>query len=460
VAGWLGACSEDTPTGNGNRPPNLVAVVVQPNTLVPGGQARVTALANDPDNLPLTYRWSATAGTFADPGVDPTTWTAPDSTGEFWIHLEVSDGEFTVRDSASVTVGAAKLLVRSEIPGAGISLNDGFPIETTPHQFDPLPPGFYKVRLETNLWRYDPPEVQLDLADGDSVTVEFTLADPGWQVLDLGRSDLVEVGGVCFLASGTGILYAARTTTGTGLFNADIDPATGGPNGVLIAPDVLVTEPVAITADGTRVFFVSAQDSLMTARILDFTQDGIVDSVWDFRAVKEDGAFGPAVSTGNEVAYSTSPSTDPPTTLLLKGQFMDSVLVNTTLASNTFGRLPSWEPGEPYLAYEWGGVIWWYTFDPYQVTRGGIVTDDGYNTAPAWSPWGPRHIAVLHGISGGTLTDLRLVLRGSPQFTVLAEGLLDPRFVAWSSVQKSLVLSQNPPGSGPTVWRLFNLPVP
>jgi len=295
---------------------------------------------------------------------------------------------------------------------------------------------------------------------GQATTVDFTLADPLWQVLNLGRSDLVEVGGVCFLASGTGILYAARTTSGTGLFNADIDPATGGPNGILIAPDVLVNEPVAVTADGTRVFFVSDQDSLMTARILDFTQDGIVDSVWDFRAVKRDGAFGPAVSTGDEVAYSTSPSTDPPASPLFRSQFVDSVFVDQMLASNTFGRLPSWEPGEPYIAYEWDGVIRWYTLDPFPVPRGGIVTDDGYNTAPAWGPWGPHHIAVLHGITEGALTDLRLVLHGSPQFTVLAEGLLDPRFVAWSSVQKSLILSLNPPGSGPTVWRLFNLPVP
>jgi len=457
---WLLACS-DNPSEPENRPPVLREIIVQPTSVVPGGQAQVTALANDPDNLPLTYRWSATAGTFEDPGVDPAVWTAPDSSGTFWIRLEVSDGTYTASDSTTVMVGRGYIYVQSEIPGTGISFNGSFPIDTTPHLFGPLPRGTYSVAVETNIWRYEPSRTTVELADGDSVTVDFILPDPIPENPSLGRTDVVEIGGIAFLASGTGFLYGARTNTSTGIFNAALNPATGGANGVLLVEGANVNEPIAVSADGGRLYFVNAGDSLMTARILDFQQDGIVDSLWDLQAMKEDRAFGPAVSKWDEVAYSVTPSPDPSAVPLLR-TYLDSTFVR--LASSTPGRLPSWDPAgtkdDSYITYENDGVIRYSYLPKDEAPSGGIVTDVGFNTAPAWGPWGPRHIAVLRGTSESDLSELWLVLRTSPQSAMLLSGLLDPRFISWSPVQRSLLFTTNPPGLGPTVTLLYNLPVP
>jgi hypothetical protein len=182
-----------------------------------------------------------------------------------------------------------------------------------------------------------------------------------------------------------------------------------------------------------------------------------VDSVWDVRNLETIAAFGPSVSFTDDVAYSTAPSSDPPVSPLFRSQFVDSMLVGRSLASSTLGRLPSWEPGGSRIAYEWDGTIYSYS------TAGGVrdtVTADGYNTVPAWGPLGPRPIAVVHGDSEANLTAIRIVYRGSTEYTTVASGLLDPRFLTWSPLQRALIYSVNPPGSGPAAWLLFNLPVP
>jgi hypothetical protein len=67
---------------------------------------------------------------------------------------------------------------------------------------------------------------------------------------------------------------------------------------------------------------------------------------------------------------------------------------------------------------------------------------------------------VVHGDSEANLTAIRIVYRGSSEYTTVASGLLDPRFLTWSPLQRALIYSVNPPGSGPAAWLLFNLPVP
>ncbi len=88
-----------------NRPPTVTASCA-PCVVGPGGTARLTATASDPDGDPLTYGWSAARGAFSGPVDEPAaTWTAPDGLGRFEILVEVSDGRGGTA-SASVEVHA------------------------------------------------------------------------------------------------------------------------------------------------------------------------------------------------------------------------------------------------------------------------------------------------------------------------------------------------------------------
>ncbi|MGE5357689.1 MAG: OmpA family protein [Bacteroidales bacterium] len=74
-----------------------------PCTVEVGKSSAVTATAQSPDNLPLTYRWSAPTGTFANPSAPQTRWTAPDQEGSVPVTVAVDDGKGG-RASDTVTI--------------------------------------------------------------------------------------------------------------------------------------------------------------------------------------------------------------------------------------------------------------------------------------------------------------------------------------------------------------------
>ena len=80
-----------TPAPPANQPPPVTARCV-PCTVNVGEPSTVSAQAQDPDGDALTYRWSAEAGSFADPTASETAWTAPDDEGPVPVTVSVSDG--------------------------------------------------------------------------------------------------------------------------------------------------------------------------------------------------------------------------------------------------------------------------------------------------------------------------------------------------------------------------------
>jgi outer membrane protein OmpA-like peptidoglycan-associated protein len=74
-----------------NRPPTVTARC-EPCVVEVGGTSTVTADAQDPDGDPLTYKWSAPTGTFANPAERQTIFTCPTTPGSVPVTVSVSDG--------------------------------------------------------------------------------------------------------------------------------------------------------------------------------------------------------------------------------------------------------------------------------------------------------------------------------------------------------------------------------
>jgi outer membrane protein OmpA-like peptidoglycan-associated protein len=89
-------------------PPSLPPTVkarCEPCTVEVGKTSTVTADANSPEGYPLTYRWTAPAGTFANPAERQTIWTAPDQVGTVPVTVTVNDGHGgTASDSVNIQV--------------------------------------------------------------------------------------------------------------------------------------------------------------------------------------------------------------------------------------------------------------------------------------------------------------------------------------------------------------------
>jgi outer membrane protein OmpA-like peptidoglycan-associated protein len=80
------------PVAPQNRPPSVRARC-QPCTVNAGESSTVSAIAQDPDGDPLTYTWSAAAGTLTTASAAQTPWTAPRVEGPVPVTVTVSDGK-------------------------------------------------------------------------------------------------------------------------------------------------------------------------------------------------------------------------------------------------------------------------------------------------------------------------------------------------------------------------------
>lgn len=92
-------------------PPNqspTVSVSCDPCEVEFGDEVRLRADASDPDGDPLQYRWSAPAGSFADPTDRATTrWVAPEQEGPVPVSVTVTDGRGgSGSDTANIRVNA------------------------------------------------------------------------------------------------------------------------------------------------------------------------------------------------------------------------------------------------------------------------------------------------------------------------------------------------------------------
>jgi peptidoglycan-associated lipoprotein len=88
-----------------NRNPVVGAITANPPVVEPGQNTQLSAQATDPDGDPLTFRWSAPAGTFSNPNAPNTTFTAPNMEGNVPVQLDVQDNRGgSARSSITVPV--------------------------------------------------------------------------------------------------------------------------------------------------------------------------------------------------------------------------------------------------------------------------------------------------------------------------------------------------------------------
>ena len=102
-----GLCSNPTPTPK-NNPPTPPNITASSTWVGYNEQVNLTATSTDPDGDPLTYTWTAEAGTFSNPNTATTVWTSPtyDHEGDynFKITATVSDGKATSQSSITIRV--------------------------------------------------------------------------------------------------------------------------------------------------------------------------------------------------------------------------------------------------------------------------------------------------------------------------------------------------------------------
>jgi peptidoglycan-associated lipoprotein len=88
-----------------NRPPTA-RIQCDPSVLEPGQTAKCAAQATDPEGGPLTYRWTATAGSVSPNDAPNTTFTAPQAEGPVTVTVTVTD------NAKNETTATAGLLVQ------------------------------------------------------------------------------------------------------------------------------------------------------------------------------------------------------------------------------------------------------------------------------------------------------------------------------------------------------------
>ncbi len=103
----LAACEETVEFVN--VPPSKLSITKGKCYIWTAGEMTLTGSAEDDDGDPLTFTWSATAGTFTPPnGVgEEVTWRAPDTPGSVIMTLKVSDGIDERTLSVAIDVGEA-----------------------------------------------------------------------------------------------------------------------------------------------------------------------------------------------------------------------------------------------------------------------------------------------------------------------------------------------------------------
>ena len=97
--GTASASADVTVVARPDRPPTVSVCAADPDTLIVGQKANITAAASDPDNDPLTYTYSATAGKVSGTGPQAQFDSAGLAPGPYAVICHVDDGKGATAES-------------------------------------------------------------------------------------------------------------------------------------------------------------------------------------------------------------------------------------------------------------------------------------------------------------------------------------------------------------------------
>ncbi|NNF06110.1 MAG: hypothetical protein HKN21_05065, partial [Candidatus Eisenbacteria bacterium] len=301
-------------------------------------------------------------------------------------------------------------------------------------------------------------DVQTAHNSADSIT--FVARDTQFEIMDLGREDIEEIGPVTFLKNGAGIVYTAHTTEfGTGMYSSALTPQTGQPNATLVTANVTLGEKIGILGDDEYLAWTSRRGDLLVARIFNPEDDGHINQIQDTGILRNGNTYGIAADE-NRLAYSVTESFEPEAAQLLWSETEDGFLTSTNTATTTLGRQPTWDPRQDInrLAWQLNGNILFAFIEGFAPSSPDTMKTEGFCQLPAWSPFGDRPVAYVQGPSETQAFEVRVQHIFSPHAVSIFPSLFDPRGLAWSPIQRVLAVAHNP-GRGQVVL-LFDLPIP
>jgi hypothetical protein len=82
----------DQPSTVENRPPVITFITIEAKQPVTNKTYTVSAIANDPDNDNLTFKWKVSGGTIVTPSQNSARWLTPANPGRYTITVKASDG--------------------------------------------------------------------------------------------------------------------------------------------------------------------------------------------------------------------------------------------------------------------------------------------------------------------------------------------------------------------------------
>ncbi len=110
-----------------NSPPVISEIIFMGNHYI-GLEYTFSAAASDPDGDSLSYYWSVSGGSIANPNTNPVKWTMPATAGNYDITVTVDDGNGGQSEKTeTVEVLAFPSASLSQIPGGGFMEEGGLP---------------------------------------------------------------------------------------------------------------------------------------------------------------------------------------------------------------------------------------------------------------------------------------------------------------------------------------------
>jgi hypothetical protein len=109
-----------------NSPPMISEIIFMGNHYI-GLEYTFSAAASDPDGDSLSYYWSVSGGSIANPNTNPVKWTMPANAGNYDITVTVDDGNGgQAEKTETVEVLAFPSVNLSQISGGGYLVEDSF----------------------------------------------------------------------------------------------------------------------------------------------------------------------------------------------------------------------------------------------------------------------------------------------------------------------------------------------